>query len=212
MTYNHRLPIVSDRVMLIGDAASLINPLNGEGIQYALLSARWAAETLAPCLRSDDFSARALAPFAARVERNALRHGAGPAYRPSSATGRSPRCGSRHQKSWHSAPTRMPTLRASYREFLQGCCRRATRSRWLAAPSAGRRLGQLASKAVTKAFSGPRGAGPNADTARANYQLASDAAMDPADFAEWLKCAAACTLELGSQAAWSAIAGKRKGR
>ncbi|MGH6935196.1 MAG: geranylgeranyl reductase family protein, partial [Methylocella sp.] len=51
MTYNHRLPVVSDRVMLIGDAASLINPLNGEGIQYALLSARWVAETLAPCLR-----------------------------------------------------------------------------------------------------------------------------------------------------------------
>ncbi|MGH6841013.1 MAG: geranylgeranyl reductase family protein, partial [Methylocella sp.] len=29
MTYNHRLKIVSDRVMLIGDAANLINPLNG---------------------------------------------------------------------------------------------------------------------------------------------------------------------------------------
>src|ERR1700724_1146071 len=68
MTYNHRLPIVSERLLLIGDAASLINPLNGEGIQYALLSARWAAEMLAPCLRDDDFSARALAPFAARVE------------------------------------------------------------------------------------------------------------------------------------------------
>ena len=68
MTYNHRLKIVADRVMLIGDAASLINPLNGEGIQYALLSARWAAEAVAPCLREDDFSARALAPFAARVE------------------------------------------------------------------------------------------------------------------------------------------------
>ena len=68
ITYNHRLPIVSGRVMLIGDAAGLINPLNGEGIQYALLSARWAAETLAACLREDDFSALALAPFAARVE------------------------------------------------------------------------------------------------------------------------------------------------
>jgi flavin-dependent dehydrogenase len=33
--------------MLIGDAAGLINPLNGEGIQHALQSARWAAEVLA---------------------------------------------------------------------------------------------------------------------------------------------------------------------
>ena len=71
----------------------------------------------------------------------------------------------------------------------------------------------LASKAVRRAFSGPRGwAGPGADTAHARFQLASDAAMDPADFAEWLKCAAACTLELGSQAAWNAIAGRRNGR
>src|SRR5262249_39244315 len=42
-TYNPRLPLAGDRVMLLGDAAGLINPLNGEGIQYALHSARWAA-------------------------------------------------------------------------------------------------------------------------------------------------------------------------
>jgi hypothetical protein len=71
----------------------------------------------------------------------------------------------------------------------------------------------LASKAVRRAFSGPRGwADPGADTAHVRFQLASDAAIDPADFAEWLKCAAACTLELGSQAAWNAIAGRRNGR
>jgi hypothetical protein len=68
----------------------------------------------------------------------------------------------------------------------------------------------LAIKAVTMAFSGPRGwAGPGADTAHVRFQLARDAAMDPADFAEWLKCAVACTMELGSQAAWNAIAGQR---
>jgi hypothetical protein len=66
----------------------------------------------------------------------------------------------------------------------------------------------LASKAVTMALSGPRGwAGPGADTAQARFQRARDAAKDPAGFAEWLKCAAACTMELGSQAAWNAIAG-----
>jgi menaquinone-9 beta-reductase len=68
ITYNHRLPISFDRVMLIGDAAGLINPLNGEGIQHALQSARWAAEVLAPCLHENDYSAQAVAPFAARVE------------------------------------------------------------------------------------------------------------------------------------------------
>jgi hypothetical protein len=66
-TYNDRRPIVGERVMLAGDAAGLINPLNGEGIQYALLSARWAAETAAACARSGDFGAAALAGYARRV-------------------------------------------------------------------------------------------------------------------------------------------------
>ena len=71
----------------------------------------------------------------------------------------------------------------------------------------------LASKAATLAFSGRRGwAGLGADTAHVRFQLASDAAKDPADFGEWLKCVAACTMELGSQAAWNAIAGDRTGR
>lgn len=45
-TYNPAIPPTADRVLLVGDAAGLINPLNGEGIQYALLSGRWAAETV----------------------------------------------------------------------------------------------------------------------------------------------------------------------
>jgi flavin-dependent dehydrogenase len=36
-TYNPALPLVGDRVLLVGDAGGLINSLNGEGIQYALL-------------------------------------------------------------------------------------------------------------------------------------------------------------------------------
>lgn len=66
-TFNHRLPIVADRMLLVGDAAGLINPLNGEGIQYALLSARWAADVLVAALGRDDISRRALEPYAREV-------------------------------------------------------------------------------------------------------------------------------------------------
>ena len=59
-TYNPRLPLIGDRVMLLGDAAGLINPLNGEGIQYALHSARWAADIAADCLDSDRLDAASL--------------------------------------------------------------------------------------------------------------------------------------------------------
>jgi len=59
-TYNPRLPLIGDRVMLLGDAAGLINPLNGEGIQYALHSARWAAGIAADCLASDRLDAASL--------------------------------------------------------------------------------------------------------------------------------------------------------
>jgi len=68
-TYNAKLPIVGERVMLVGDAAGFINPLNGEGIQYALVSGRWAAECAVECLAEDDFSERRLSAYAGRAER-----------------------------------------------------------------------------------------------------------------------------------------------
>jgi hypothetical protein len=67
-TFNPHLPIIANRVALIGDAAGLINPLSGEGIQYALRSARWCAETLLDPLSSDALSVLGLSPFAMRVE------------------------------------------------------------------------------------------------------------------------------------------------
>ena len=67
-TFNPRLPIIADRVALIGDAAGMINPLNGEGIQYALRSARWSLEALRGALSSNELSARGLRPYAARVQ------------------------------------------------------------------------------------------------------------------------------------------------
>ena len=43
-------------VLLVGDAASLTNPISGEGITYALESGRWAGETLATALHSGNES------------------------------------------------------------------------------------------------------------------------------------------------------------
>src|SRR3984885_13192334 len=69
-TYNPRLPLIGDRVMLLGDAAGLINPLNGEGIQYALHSARWAADIATDCLASDQLAAGSLEGYQHRVQQN----------------------------------------------------------------------------------------------------------------------------------------------
>ena len=82
-TYNPRLPLIGDRLMLLGDAAGLINPLNGEGIQYALHSARWAAGIAADRLASDQLDAGSLVGYQRRVHQS-LRHGPGavPAHRP----------------------------------------------------------------------------------------------------------------------------------
>jgi menaquinone-9 beta-reductase len=68
-TYGGRTSVVGDGVALIGDAAGLVNPLNGEGIQAALCSARWAAETVVRALRHDDVSRAGLAPYALRLQR-----------------------------------------------------------------------------------------------------------------------------------------------
>jgi geranylgeranyl reductase family protein len=65
-TYNPSLPLVGDGILIVGDAAGLINPLNGEGIQYGLMSARWAAEAIVPA-SGGPFTAERLAPYERRV-------------------------------------------------------------------------------------------------------------------------------------------------
>jgi 2-polyprenyl-6-methoxyphenol hydroxylase-like FAD-dependent oxidoreductase len=57
-------------MILVGDAAGLINPLNGEGIQYALVSGRWAAHVASQALREGDCSAASLSPYARMVSDN----------------------------------------------------------------------------------------------------------------------------------------------
>lgn len=66
--FNSKSKITGHRVLLIGDAAGLINPLSGDGIQYALLSSRWASETIDTCLQQNDFSEAALYNFRKKVD------------------------------------------------------------------------------------------------------------------------------------------------
>lgn len=58
-----------DGYMLTGDAASLIDPLTGEGIANALLSGAVAAEQAAQCLEKQDFSATILRGYDDRIYR-----------------------------------------------------------------------------------------------------------------------------------------------
>ena len=52
---------------LVGDAAGLINPPNGAGIQYSLHSARWAADIAADRLSSGRVNATSLAGYEQRA-------------------------------------------------------------------------------------------------------------------------------------------------
>ncbi len=67
--FNPNSILTGNRILLVGDAAGLINPLSGDGIQYALLSARWAAEILYDCFKQDDLSANALFNYRKKVDK-----------------------------------------------------------------------------------------------------------------------------------------------
>lgn len=69
----HHLPFGSfaqhttfDRALLLGDAAGFINPLTGEGIEFALESGAFAAEAVAEALASGDLSGVGLSGYARR--------------------------------------------------------------------------------------------------------------------------------------------------
>ena len=61
--------ISGDHYMLVGDAASLIDPLTGEGIGNGFYSGFIAAEQARDCLATHDFSAATLKAFDKRVAR-----------------------------------------------------------------------------------------------------------------------------------------------
>ncbi len=60
---SRRLRSFGDRILLAGDAASLINPLSGEGIEFALESGWLAAESSMRALERGDFRALALRKY-----------------------------------------------------------------------------------------------------------------------------------------------------
>ena len=199
---------MSGRVMLIGDAAGLINPLNGEGIQYALLSARWAAETLAPCLRTNDFSARALAPYAARVE-SEMRYDMALSRLivqlisnralTSLWIGASKILAERAHKDANTART----VSGVFAGLLP-----ARDAFKVVGGTVGQAIQSLASKAVKGVRSRPRVRG--ADGAPPRFHFLREVAKDPAGFTKWVKDTTAATIELVSQATRNAIGRNQK--
>ncbi len=209
MTYNPRLPMVADRVVLVGDAAGLINPLNGEGIQYALLSGRWAAEVAAGCAMRDDFSRSALGAYGARVE---------------------------HELRYDMALARLiiqlianRALNPVWLEALRIIAGRARLDPEYARLTGGilaglvpareaislRIIGGTLEQAATSlgidaayaALSGPSGwAGPGIGAAGIGFQLAYDAARNPEAFAAWVTRVADDAMQLAWQASWEVFA------
>ena len=62
-----RAPTYAERVLLIGEAAGLVNPVTGEGIDYAMESAHMAAEQVSAIFASGDFSLTPLRAYDHRL-------------------------------------------------------------------------------------------------------------------------------------------------
>jgi geranylgeranyl reductase family protein len=56
-------PISGDHFMLVGDAASLIDPFTGEGIGNAVMSGMVAAQQAAQCMQTGDYSAETMKEY-----------------------------------------------------------------------------------------------------------------------------------------------------
>ncbi len=59
--------LAGNRFLLVGDAASLIDPFSGEGIGNALLSGKVAAETVRDALKENNFSEQFLSLYTHRI-------------------------------------------------------------------------------------------------------------------------------------------------
>ena len=61
--YNRLPQVFADGAVVIGDAAQLVNPLNREGANLAMLSGKLAAQAIVEAKASDDFSAMTLSRY-----------------------------------------------------------------------------------------------------------------------------------------------------
>ena len=66
---SRKVPLSGDRFLLTGDAASLINPLTGEGIGSAMLSAEIAAKHLIEAFKKNDLSSAFLGEYDKKIHR-----------------------------------------------------------------------------------------------------------------------------------------------
>jgi flavin-dependent dehydrogenase len=64
---SRKVPMSGDRFMLCGDAASLIDPLSGEGIGQAIVSGRYAGWHAKKCFDENNFSADYMKQYDAQV-------------------------------------------------------------------------------------------------------------------------------------------------
>jgi geranylgeranyl reductase family protein len=60
-------PTYGERLLLVGEAAGLVNPVTGEGIDYALESGKLAAKHLVAMFEAGDFSAQRLGAYDAQL-------------------------------------------------------------------------------------------------------------------------------------------------
>jgi electron transfer flavoprotein-quinone oxidoreductase len=70
--YNRLPQLYADGVVIVGDAAGLVNPLNREGANLAMLSGRLAAQAIVEAKQRDDFSAVKLARYRELLEESVV--------------------------------------------------------------------------------------------------------------------------------------------
>ena len=61
--FNHLGRLYGDGVVVVGDAAGFVNPVNREGVNLAMLSGRLAAQAIAEAIAADDTSAAGLSRY-----------------------------------------------------------------------------------------------------------------------------------------------------
>jgi electron transfer flavoprotein-quinone oxidoreductase len=66
--YNRMPQVYADGVLVVGDAAGFVNPLNREGANLAMLSGKFAAQAIAEASERRDFSAASLSRYRELLE------------------------------------------------------------------------------------------------------------------------------------------------